>query len=80
MHTSAKARLTCVAIRIRIHLRISDPDRHQNLIICSLACCQPSSKILCKSLRKFMRKVANRQTNRQRNKDHYIILGGGNNT
>ena len=26
-----------------------DPDRHQNLIICSLADCQPSLKILCKS-------------------------------
>jgi len=31
---SAKARLTSVAIRIQI--RIPDPDRHQNLIICSL--------------------------------------------
>jgi len=35
LHTSAKARLTGVAIRIRI--RIRDPDRHQNVIVCSLA-------------------------------------------
>jgi len=42
-----------------------DPNRHQNLIICSLAHCQPSLKILRKSVRKFLRKVANRQTDRQ---------------
>jgi len=35
LHTSAKARLTGVAIRICI--RICYPDRHQNLIVCSLA-------------------------------------------
>jgi len=40
-----------------------DPDRHQNLIICSLAHCQPSLKISCKSVSKFLRKVANRHTN-----------------
>jgi len=38
---------------------------HQNLTICSLAHCQPSLKISCKSVRKFLRKVANRQTDRQ---------------
>jgi len=43
-----------------------DPDRHQNLIICSLAHCQPSLKISCKSVRKLLRKVANRQTEKQR--------------
>ena len=37
VHTSAKARPTSVAIRIG--MRIRDPDRHQNLIICSLARC-----------------------------------------
>jgi len=37
-----------------------DPDRHQNLIACSLANCQPSLKISCKSVRKFLRKVANK--------------------
>ena len=42
-----------------------DPDRHQNLIICSLAHCQPSMKISWKSDRKFLRKVANRQTDKQ---------------
>jgi len=40
----------------------SDSDRRQNLIICSLAHCQPSLKISCKSVWKFLRKVANRQT------------------
>ena len=68
VHTSAKARLISVAIRIRV----CDPDRHQNLIICSLArchlslkisCeCQPSLKISCKPAQKCERKVANRQT------------------
>ena len=64
MHISAKARLTTVAI--------PDPDRHQNLIICSLAHCQPSLKISCKSVRKFLRKVANKQTERQTNNDENI--------
>jgi len=65
MHTSAEARLNSVAIRIRICIRIPDPDRHQNLIFCSLAHCQRSLKISCKSVRKFLRKVANRQTDKQ---------------
>jgi len=39
VHTSAKARLT------RIHVRICDLDRHQNLSVCSLARCKPSVKI-----------------------------------
>jgi len=44
----------------------ADPDRHQNLTICSLSHCQLSLKISCKSVWKFfLRKVANRQTNRQ---------------
>ena len=61
VHTSAKARLTSVAIRICIQIR--EPDRHQNLTICSLAHCQPSLKISCKSVQKlFLCKVANRQT------------------
>jgi len=66
VHTSAKARLTSVAIPIRI--RIRDLDRHQKLIICLLAHCQPSLKISCKSVRKFLRKVANRQRDRQTNR------------
>jgi len=41
VHTSAKARLG-FGIRIRYS------DRHQNLIICSLAHCQPFMKISCK--------------------------------
>jgi len=43
--TSAKARLTGVAIRIRIRIQIPDLDCHQNLIISSLAHCQPTLKI-----------------------------------
>jgi len=54
-----------------------DPDRHQNLNICSLARCQPSLKILCKSVRKFLRKVANRQTDKQTNNDELHIRFGG---
>ena len=68
--TSAKARLTSAAIRIGIR------DRHQNLNICSLAQCQPSLKISCKSVLKFLCKCANRQTDRQRRL--HILLGGGN--
>jgi len=41
----------------------SIPDRHQNLITCSLAHYHPSLKISCKSVPKLLRKVANRQTN-----------------
>jgi len=51
-----------------------DPDRHQNLIICSLAYCQPSMKISCKSVWTFLHQVANRQTNKQRQK--HILLSG----
>jgi len=43
-----------------------DPDCHQNLIICSLARCQPSLKISCKSVWTFLHKVANKQTDKQR--------------
>jgi len=60
-HTFTKARLASVAIWIR------DPDLHQNLIICSLAHCQPSLKISCKAVQEYLCKVANRQTN-----DDYI--------
>ena len=80
MHTFAKARLTSVAIRIRIQIRVLDPDRHQNLIICplKLAHYQPSLRISCKSVRTFYGKLlTNRQTNKQRRK--HILLGGGNN-
>jgi len=60
VNTSAKARLTSIAIRI------SDPDRHQNSIVCSLTHCQPFLKIYCKSVQTFLCKVANRQTDKQR--------------
>jgi len=52
VHTSAKARLFRIQIR--------DPDRHHNLIIWSLAHCQLSLKIRCKSVGKFLRKVAHK--------------------
>jgi len=62
-HTSAKARLATVAIPIRI--RIRDPDRHQNLIICSSSNFQPSLKISCKSAWTFCTKLlTDRQTNK----------------
>jgi len=70
VHTYAKVRLTSVAIRIRIQIR--DPDRHQNLILCSSAHCQPSLKISCKSVWQFLRKVSN--TNRQTNNDENITI------
>jgi len=60
VHTSAKARLIPGSIR--------DPDRHQNLTICSLAHCQAFLKISCKSVQKFVCNVADRQTNN----DDYI--------
>jgi len=68
VHTSTKARLTSVAIRIWIR----HPDRRRNVAICSLAHCQRCPKISCKSVQKFLRKVANRQTDRQTNNDDYI--------
>ena len=71
LHTSAKASLTSVAIPIRI--RIRDPDRHQNLIVYSLAHCQHSLQISRKSVWKFLRKFPNGYTdNRQTNNDDYI--------
>jgi len=60
----------------------ADPDRHQNLIICSMAHCQPSRKISRKSVWKFLHKVANgQQTNGQTDKQWrlHILLGKGNN-
>jgi len=76
VHTCAKARLISVAIRIQMR----DADRHQNLIICSIAHCQPSLKTSCKSVQKFLHKVANRQTDKQTNKQRrkHNLLGGGN--
>ena len=84
VRTSAKARLSSVAIRIQIRIqiriRIPDSDRYQNLIVCSLTRCQPSLKISCKSVRKFLRKVANKQTGKQTDKQRrkHNLLGGSN--
>jgi len=52
-----------------------DLDRHQNLISCSLAHCQPSMKISCKCVWKFLCKISNRQ-DKQRRKHN--LHGGGN--
>ena len=49
-------------IIIIIQHQYRDPDHHENLIICSLAHCQPSQKLSCKSVQKFLCKVANRET------------------
>jgi len=80
MHISAKARLTSVAIRIQIRVRICDPDHQQNVTVYSLAHCQPSLQILCKSVWKFLRKVANRQTDRETDKERrkHNLLGVSN--
>ena len=53
-----------------------DPDWHQNLITSSLAHCQPSLKISCKSAPNFLRKVANKERERQTDNDDYNILPG----
>ena len=75
MDTSAKARLISLTIRIQICIRITDPDCHQNLIICSLAYYQPFLKISCKSVQTLLHKVANKQTDKQRRK-HNLLRGG----
>jgi len=46
-----------------------DPDRHQNLTVCSSAHYQRSLQVSCQSVGKFLRKVANRQTDRQTDKE-----------
>jgi len=46
-----------------------DLDCHQNLTVCSVAHCQASLIISCKSIQKFLCKVA---TGRQTNNDDYI--------
>jgi len=53
---------TSVVIRIRV--RIRNPDRHQSLIVRSLAHWHPSLKVLCKSVRKLLRKAANSQASK----------------
>jgi len=73
VYTSAKTRLTSVAIRIR------DPNRHRNLF-CSLAIANLPWKFHANLFGSFYAKlVTGIQTNRQRNNDDYIILLGGGN-
>jgi len=73
VRTSAKARLTSVVTRIRIR----DPDRHQNLIICSLDHCQPSWKFHANPFGSFCAKLL---TDIQRNKQRrlHALLSGDN--
>jgi len=52
-----------------------DPDRHHNLIICSLAHCQPSWKFHANPFGSFCAKLL---TDKQWRK--HILLGGGKNT
>jgi len=51
-----------------------DVDRHQNVIICSLAHCQRSLQISCRSVWSFLRKVANKQSDKQTNNDVNITF------
>jgi len=44
----------------------------KTLIVLSLAHCQTSVKISCKSVRTFLQKVSNKQTDKQTNNDDYI--------
>jgi len=86
MHTSTKAHLTSVAILIRIQICtwIREPDHHQNLIICSLAHCQPFLKFHANPFGNFCANLlTDRQTDRQmtdRQRQLHILLGGGNDT
>jgi len=66
-NTSAKTRLTSVAIRM--FSAFPPPPKFNRLFLCH---CQPSLKISYKSVRKFLPKVASRQINRQANNDDYI--------
>jgi len=64
MHISTEGRLT--SVMIQIHIWIHNLDNHQYLLICSLAHCQSSLKISCKSVPKFCAKLLTyRQTDRQ---------------
>jgi len=76
VHTSAKIRLTSVAIRIRICIRIRDPDRHQNVIIYSLAHFNIPWKFHANPFGIFCSKLLrDRQTDKQTNKnDDYITF------
>jgi len=65
VHISTKACLNSVAIWIWIRIQIPDQDRHQNLIICSLARCQPSWKFYTYPFRSFCTKLlADKQTDK----------------
>jgi len=54
----------------------SDPYRHQNLLTCSLAHCQPSPKMSCKSIRNFScaKLLTDRQTHTHNNNDYISSL------
>jgi len=67
VHTSAKTHLTSVAIR----MSICDLDRHQNLIICSLAYWHLPSKFHAICLEVFVQLLTDKQ------RRLHILLGGG---
>jgi len=68
LHTSAKARLPSVTIRIWI--RIFDPDRHQNLIVCSLDIANLPWTFHANPFGSFCAKL---RTDKQTNNDKNII-------
>jgi len=52
-HQLDHMQIICTSLQTDNHAStppLSDPDRHQNLTICSLTHCQPSLKISCKSV------------------------------
>ena len=69
VHTSARARLTSVAIGMRMRIRDRSPPTFNHLFIGPYG--QSSLKISCKSVWKFLHKVANKQTVK------HNLLGGG---
>jgi len=77
MRTSAKARLTIVAIRLRIRIRY--PDRHQNLIIFSIGPL-PTFPENFMQIRLDVFAQSSWQTHKQTNKQRrkHNLLGGGN--
>jgi len=69
VHTSAKARLTSVAIRI------AHTDRHQHWIICSFAHCQPSTKFHVNPFGRFCAKLlTDGQTDKQRRLHNLLVI------
>ena len=62
--TQSITRSTRTAVHTSAKAHTDDPDRHQNLIICSFAHCQPPLKFHANPFWQCLHKVANRQTNK----------------